>query len=180
MLLNKTKALAGVSILCALSVLSLLAGTFLAMNTLFFTALAAYLIGYSINQYSLKYGAMQWVVCTVLDFFLNPDKMNWILYVALGGYIVLCEFVFQKWNRIEKIRKKLRVQLFYNWIVFNVIYIPIIVWFRELLLGENPPEIVQGNSIVTLAILWGLGQIGWLVYDMAYRVFFRAIRERKL
>ncbi len=180
MLLNRNNALAGVSMLSALSVIVLLAGTYLFTNTLFLTALAAYLIGYSVNKYGLKYGGMQLLVCVILDAFLNPDKLNWILYLALGGYIFLCEWIFRKWNRIQEISKKMRMQLLYNWMVFNVMYIPGIVWFRDILLGENAGDFLPENKIFTLIILWVIGQIGWILYDKAYRVFFRTLREHKL
>lgn len=177
---NRTRALAGVAVLSAFSLILLLLGTFVSVNTLFFTALAAYLIGYSINKYGLGHGGMQLAVCTLLDLFLNPDKLHWVLYLCLGGYILLSEVVFCKWNHIGDLKKKMRVQLIYNWILFNIIYIPLILFFRELLFAGSLPGGVDGNSAVGLVIIWGAGQIGWIIYDKAYRVFFRTLRERKL
>lgn len=180
MLLNRTRALAETAMISALSVIFLLIGTFVSVNTVFFTALAAYLLGYSANKYDFRYSVIQFIACTLLDVLLNPDKLHWVLYLCLGGYILLSELVFQKWNRIEEIKKKMRMQLFYNWILFNVIYIPLIVFFENILIGGDLPEILQGNTILKWIVLWSVGQIGWFVYDKAYRVFFRTIRERKL
>lgn len=169
---NKTRALAETALIAALSVVFLLLGTFISVNTLVFTALAAYFIGYSVNKYGMKYGGIQWLVCVLLDFFLNPDKLNWLLYLSLGGYIFLSEFIFCKWNRIRDEKKKMRLQLIYNWILFNIIYIPLLLFFREALFAG---EVEGGTLIFVLA-----GQLGWLVYDKAYRVFFRVLRERNL
>lgn len=174
--LNKTRALAETALISALSAILLLMGTFISVNTLFFTALAAYFIGYSINKYRLKYGGIQYVVCVLLDFFLNPDKLHWILYLCLGGYIFLSECVFQKWNRVQGDKKKMRVQLICNWVLFNIIYIPLILFFKTLLLGEEAVSGALGSSV----LLWVLGQAGWFVYDRAYLVFCRTIRERRL
>lgn len=168
---NKTRALAETAVIAALSVVFLLLGTFISINTLVFTALAAYFIGYSVNKYDIKYGGIQLVVCVLLDFFLNPDKLNWVLYLCLGGYIFLSELIFRKWNRAKEEKKKMRLQLIYNWILFNIIYIPLLLFFREALFSG---EIKGGTLIFALA-----GQLGWLVYDKAYRVFFRMLRERK-
>lgn len=169
---NRTRALAETALMAALSVVLLLLGTFISVNTLFFTALAAYLIGYSIQKHGLKYGGIQFAACVLLDVFVNPDKFHWILYLCLGGYLLVSEWVFRKANRAQEGRKKLRRQLIYNWILFNIIYIPLVFFFRELLFAGEIP----GGTLV----LWLAGQIGWLVYDKAYRVFFQVLRERGL
>ncbi len=177
---NKTRAVAGAALMSAFSMLLLLAGTFVSVNTLFFTALAAYLLGFSVNKYGFRYSGIQFVTCLLLDVFLNPDKFNWILYACLGSYIFLSELIFQKLNHIGDLRKKLRVQLIYNWILFNIIYIPLILFFRELLIPGALPGGIQANSVSGGLILWLAGQIGWIVYDKAYRFFFRTLRERRL
>ena len=103
-----------------------------------------------------------------------------MLYLALGSYLIICEWIFRKWNRIVDIRKKMRRQLVYNCIVFNTMYIPVIVLFQEMLLGEKAKEVLPENAILCVVILWVLGQIGWLIYDKAYRVFFQTLQRRKL
>lgn len=169
---NKTRAMAQTAMMSALTMLLLLVGTFISVNTLFFTALASYLVGYSINKYGIRYGGMQLVVCALLDIFLNPNKLHWVLYLCFGSYIFLSELIFCKWNKIGIIEKKIKVQLIYNWILFNIIYIPLLVFGRQLLYA--------GEQIGGVWVLWVLGQAGWIIYDKAYRVFFRTIRERKL
>lgn len=180
MYVNKTKALAGVALLCGFSVLLQMLGTFISVNTLFFTALAAYLIGFSIHRYGLRYGGMQLSACTLLDVMLNPDKFHWILYGCLGIYIFFSEFIFCKGNRIQDIKKKMRVQLIYNWILFNIIYIPLVLFFQNLLFAGTLPGGISCRSLQGMAVLWLAGQAGWFLYDKAYRVFCRTLRERKI
>lgn len=170
--LNHTRAAAGTALIAALSTILLLMGTFIPVNTLFFTAMAAYLIGYTISKYGLKYGAAQMVICVLLDFFLNPDKLHWGLYLCLGGYIFLCELVFMKGNRVEEPKKKLRLQLACNWVLFQLIYVPLLLFFRSYFPAFDLPA---GTFL-----LWLAGQLGWIVYDKAYRVFIGMLRERKL
>lgn len=177
---NKTRAIAGTALMSAFSVILLMAGTFVSVNTLFFSALAAYLIGFSVNQYGFRYSGVQLAACTLLDVFLNPDKLNGILYLCLGLYIFLSELIFQKKNHIEDAGKKMRVQLIFNWILFNIIYIPLILFFQQLLFPGGLPGNIKGDSVTGRLVLWAAGQIGWIVYDKAYRVFFRTLRERKL
>lgn len=170
---KKTFAMAATAVAAALSVVLLLVGTFIAPNTLFFTALAAYLTGYSINKYGFKYGFAQLVVCVLLDIFLNPDKFNWILYLCMAGYIFLGELMFQKWNHVKDEKKKYRVQLICNWILFNMIYIPLLLLFRD--------QLLSGRGISAgIAVLWFAGQVGWIIFDKAYRVFFHTLMERRL
>lgn len=177
---NRTRAMAGAAMMSALSVILLLLGTFISVNTLFFTALAAYLIGFTVNKYGFRYGGIQFAACSLFDVFLNPDKFHWILYVCLGGYIFLSELIFQKMNHIKDLKKKMRVQLIYNWILFNIIYIPLLLFFQNLLFTGGIPGGISGDSVAGRLVLWLAGQIGWIVYDKAYRIFFRTLRERKL
>lgn len=178
--INRTRAMAEAALLSALSLILLIIGTRASINTIFLTALAAYFIGYTINKYAILYGGIQLAACTLLDLFLNPDKIHWILYLCLGGYIFLSELLFRKVNRVEDLKKKMRRQLLFNWILFNVIYTPIILLFQELLFSGSYPAWLGGESVFGVLVLWILGQIGWVVYDKAYRIFFRTLRERKL
>ncbi|MGN1206555.1 MAG: hypothetical protein ACI4SQ_06160 [Eubacterium sp.] len=172
---EQTKKIAGVAMLSALSVILLVAGSFVKGNTLFLTALAAYLVGYAIFRYGLSGGVMQCVLCTLLDAFFNPDKVNFLLYLGFSIYILLSEIIFQKCNKMKDLKKKMRRQLIYNWILFNIIYIPVVVLFENILIQET-----RLSGSVHKWILVIVGQIGWWIYDKAYREFFRFLRERKL
>ena len=172
---NKTKKIAILGVFAALSTVFTVLGTVISVNTVFFTALAAYLVGYAIFRYGLPAGLMQCVICTLLDAFLNPDKFNFFVYLGFGIYIIFSEFVFQKANKIKDPKKKMRRQLIYNWILFNIIYIPTVLFFENILIRE-----AAFTGSAQKWILLAVGQVGWWIYDKAYREFFRFLRERKL
>lgn len=69
----------------------------------------------------------------------------------------------------------MRRQLIYNWILFNIIYIPTVLFFENILIRE-----AAFNGSAQKWILLAIGQVGWWIYDKAYREFFRFLRERKL
>lgn len=170
--LKKTYAMAATALAAAFSVVLLLIGVYIPINTLFFTAMAAYMIGYSIQKCGLRYGGIHLAAGVLLDLFLIPDKFNWILFLCLGGYIFASEVIFQKGNKIKDPKKKLRVQLICNWILFNTIYIPLLMFGRELFL--------TGDISAGAPVIWLAGQAGWIVYDKGYRVFFQTILVRSM
>ncbi len=171
MLLKKTRVVAGTAMLSALGTVVLELGIWIPVNTLFFTALAAFLVGYGIAQYGMPAGAMQLVVCAVLDFFLNPDKLHFILFLFMGGYILVSELVFRRWNRAGG-TKRLRRQMFYNWLLFNLLYLPVVLFFRRLLWDGVIFGIWQDMLLWIVA-----GQLGWLIFDKAYREFFHFLKH---
>jgi hypothetical protein len=182
MYVNRTKALAETAMISALSVVVLILGTVLPGNTIFFTALAAYFMGVTVCKNGLSYAGMQFFVCCVCDAVFNPNKLNWLLYLCFGGYLYLCELFFAKKNHEENPQKKMRVQFVFNWFVFNVIYILLIVFGRQLLFvnAENPFEKIVPNRVLGMVVLWLAGQLGWLLYDKAYRAFFKWLQERRV
>lgn len=91
---NKTKKIAILGVFAALSTVFTVLGTVISVNTVFFTALAAYLLGIIVVRFGIKEGILFYFVCAVLDFFVNPNKMHAILYLALAAYILLSEGIF--------------------------------------------------------------------------------------
>ena len=91
---NKTKKIAILGVFAALSTVFTVLGTVISVNTVFFTALAAYLLGIIVVRFGIKEGILFYFVCAALDFFVNPNKMHVILYLALAAYILLSEGIF--------------------------------------------------------------------------------------
>ena len=83
---NKTKKIAILGVFAALSTVFTVLGTVISVNTVFFTALAAYLLGIIVVRFGIKEGILFYFVCAALDFFVNPNKMHVILYLALAAY----------------------------------------------------------------------------------------------
>ena len=157
---NKTKKIAILGVFAALSTVFTVLGTVISVNTVFFTALAAYLLGIIVVRFGIKEG----------NFFVNPNKMHVILYLALAAYILLSEGIFllmQKKNPKEWVHCVIRLM------IFLLIYVPMIFFFPKLLFGDAMQKMTAFYPLLIPA-----GVIGWLVYDVAYRVFKRIFYER--
>ena len=112
---NKTKKIAILGVFATLSTVFTVLGTVISVNTVFFTALAAYLLGIIVVRFGIKEGILFYFVCARLDFFVNPDKMHVILYLALAAYILLSEGIFllmQKKNPKEWVHCVIRLVIF--------------------------------------------------------------------
>ena len=167
---NKTKKIAILGVFAALSTVFTVLGTVISVNTVFFTALAAYLLGIIVVRFGIKEGILFYFVCAALDFFVNPNKMHVILYLALAAYILLSEGIFllmQKKNLKEWAHCVIRL------VIFLLIYVPMIFFFPKLLFGDAMQKMATFYPLLIPA-----GVIGWLVYDVAYRVFKRIFYER--
>ena len=70
---NKTKKIARLGVFAALSTVFTVLGTVISVNTVFFTALAAYLLGIIVVRFGIKEGILFYFVCAALDFFVNLD-----------------------------------------------------------------------------------------------------------
>ena len=167
---NKTKKIAILGVFAALSTVFTVLGTVISVNTVFFTALAAYLLGIIVVRFGIKEVILFYFVCAALDFFVNPNKMHVILYLALAAYILLSEGIFllmQKKNPKEWVHCVIRLM------IFLLIYVPMIFFFPKLLFGDAMQKMTAFYPLLIPA-----GVIGWLVYDVAYRVFKRIFYER--
>ena len=72
MLLGKTKNIAMLGIMAALSTVLAVLGTVISINTVFFTAVAAFFVGIAVVKYGSASGILFFFVCSMLDFFVNP------------------------------------------------------------------------------------------------------------
>ena len=80
---NKSKKIAILGVFAALSTVFTVLGTVISVNTVFFTALAAYLLGIIVVRFGIKEGFFFYFVCVALYFPVIP-----ILYLALAAYIL--------------------------------------------------------------------------------------------
>lgn len=169
---NRTKQIAVMAVLAAFSTVMTVLGTIISINTIFFTALAAFLAGIVLTRYGKGSGVLFFAVCAVLDFLVNPDKIHVLLYIALAGYIVISEFVYCL-IRMEDGKKKENVHLVVRLVLFCLLYIPI-AWFLPQLLVDQ--QILRMAWLLPALLVGGL--IGWLIFDKAYCVFKRLFMQR--
>lgn len=161
---NKTITIALLGVMAALSTVLTVLGTVISVNTVFFTALAAFLVGIVKNQYGTGYGILFYVVCGTLDFLCNPNPLHVFLYLVLAGYILLSEITYTllrcQVDRKERVHRVVRI------LIFSCCYLPLVFYVPQLVLSE---KIVKMQGFWIIAI--GVGAVAWLIYDMAYGVF---------
>lgn len=169
---NRTKQLAVMAVMAAFSTVLTVLGTVISINTVFFTALAAYLAGIMLMRYGKAPGILFYVVCAMLDFFVNPDKLHVLLYLVLAGYIVFSEFIYCLLS-ISDNKKKGRIHLLLRIIIFVVLYVPLVWFLPQYFVNE---KMLQHTWI--FPVLLALGVVGWLLFDKAYCVFKRLFMQR--
>jgi len=164
MLLN-AKKLSFLGLLLACAVLLVILGGVLEFNTLFLLAAASFCTGIAIRESGLRFGSGFYIASILLSFLLAPNKLYCITFGAMGFYIVIIEYFyhklsFVKWN--TGTRKK--VYLVIKLVVFNIMYIPILILLPKL--------IYQGtiNSGLIAAFILG-GQAALFIFDKAYTYF---------
>lgn len=161
----KSKKIAFLGLLTAVSVILIVLSGVLEFSTLFFLALASFCVGIAICEAGLALGAGLFAASLILGLLLAPNKMYCITYSALSIYIIAIEAAIHQvekkvtdWNK----RKKIIIPLKY--IFFNVIYLPILFFLPKL--------IYQGtfSPVVYLIAIAG-GQVIFYIFDRVYFAF---------
>ena len=162
MLLNKTKKVVMLGVLAALSTVLSVLGTVISVNTLFFTAAAAFLVGIVVILYGMGYGGLYFISCVCLDFLLNPNKLHGFLYLALAGYIFLSE---GSYRALKERKKKDGIHKVLRGAIFVCCYVPMVLFVPQLLVSAT---LYQKTWF--LPIMFVIGVVAWLIYDLAYMV----------
>lgn len=158
------KKLATAGLLVAFTVIMMILSSVIETNSLFLMAAASFCVGIAIREWGLKFGFGFWVASILLNVFIAPNKMYCITYGGMGLYLFLSELLWEKLARSSKIQKRTLILWIGKYLVFNLIYIPILLFFPSLILEE---KLVGYLSV----ILFVAGQIAIFLYDMAYRYF---------
>ena len=171
MLLN-AKKLSFLSLLLALAVILVILSGILEFNTLFLLALASFGAGIAIRECGLRIGFGFYIASILLSFFLAPNKFYCITFAAMGFYLVVAEFTFNKlihvnWNMTKRSVFLWSIKFF----TFNLMYIPILLFLPKLFYqGENKKEL--------LALFLLGGQAVFVIYDKAYDYFQKYVWSR--
>lgn len=159
------KKIAVSGLMLALTVLCILAGSFLEANTLFLLAAASYLVGIILREFGAYTATAFYLAGVLLGFIVSPQKLYVLTYAGMGVYILVSEIVWEQMGKkvTEETEQKYR-RLFWlaKYVMFNVLYIPAVLLMQEFLFGRN-------LSVGILAAVILLGQPGLFVYDCAYR-----------
>ncbi|OUP50083.1 hypothetical protein [Lachnoclostridium sp. An181] len=167
----KAKTMAFGGILLALSVICMALGSVIETSTLFLLAAASYFVGIVIREFGMKAGAAFYLADVLLGFLLAPNKFYVLSFAAMGLYILFAEGIWRLAGKREKMQKKSLIWIL-KYILFNVMYIPVLFAFQELLFGGRT---FSGGF---LALVFVAGQIGLFVYDRAYVYMQREIWSR--
>ena len=101
------------------------------------------------------------LAAVLLGFFVAPNKFYVLTFAAMGFYILGIEAVWRWLAKRHEMNKRHLVFWIAKYVVFNIVYIPIVILFRDMLFA-------QAVSDTMLLIVIAGGQIGLFVYDRAY------------
>lgn len=160
---NKAGKTAVLGVLAALSLVFMILGTVISVNTIFFTSAAAFLAGIAVTLYGSGSGFLFYAVCGALDFLLNPNKLHVILYLVLAGYILICEIVWAGMKKMQDGRKKEWIHRVIRFGLFAALYIPVVCYAPELFLSV---KWMDKPWFLRAAIPFGI--VAWAVFDLAY------------
>lgn len=144
-------------------ILIILSGVF-EFNTLFLLAAASFSVGIAFREYGVSLGVGFYIASIILGLILAPNKFYMVTYAAMGLYIVCRELAWTLLDKAKNKRKPIIVYGLLKYIIFNMIYIPIIIFM--------PKFIYHGtiNTGLTIVFIMG-GQVGLFVFDKVYDYF---------
>lgn len=165
----KAKKMALGGLLLALTVVCMSLGSVIETGTLFLLAAASFFVGIVFREFGGKMGAAFYLAGVLLGAILAPNKFYVMTYAAMAAYILAVEIVWELlggWD--ADVKKRKRVFFAAKYAVFNLIYLPAVLFFQELLFGRNLP-------VWMLAAALAAGQAGLFFYDRAYDYVQREI-----
>lgn len=155
----KKMAISG--ILLAFTVICMFLGGVIETNTLFLLAAASFFVGIIQNEFGMKFGWAFWIAAIALGFILVPNKFYVLSYGGMGLYILLIEMAWKMLGNHPEIGKREKLFWLTKYIIFNLMYVPAVLLFQELLFAK-------ALSGILLAGVLAAGQIGLFIYDRAY------------
>jgi len=162
------KRMAYLGLLLSCTVLLVIFSGILEFNTLFLLAGASFCVGIAIRESGLRLGFGFFIASILLSFMLAPNKIYCITFAAMGLYLVISEFAWEKLASAKWSTNRNGILWIIKYVIFNIMYIPIIIFLPKLIYQG---ELNRGF----LAVLLIGGQIGLLIYDKAYSYFQKAI-----
>ncbi len=164
----KAKKMAFSGMLLALTIVCMLLGSIIETSTLFLLAAASYFVGIVLREFGEKTGIAFYLAGVLLGLIAAPNKFYVVSYAAMGFYILAIELVWPHLGRLPENVKRRGIFWTIKYIVFNVIYIPAVLFFQELLFAHK----------LSTGIMIGLlmaGQAGLFIYDRAYEYVQREL-----
>lgn len=164
----KAKKMAFGGILLALTIVCMLLGSVIETSTLFLLAAASFFVGIVLREFGEKMGVAFYIAGVLLGLMVAPNKFYVLSYAAMGIYILIIELAWPRFGKLSGTINRKRWFWILKYIIFNVIYIPAVFFFQQLLFTRT---LSTGMLIVVLL----LGQLGLFIYDRAYEFFQRDV-----
>ena len=183
----KAKKLAFSGIALALCIIFMVLGSVIESNTLALLALASFSVGIITCEFGVRYGVAYLAAAIILGFLIAPNKFYCRTFAAMGLYILLDEVLWMILNRVKMKQQKINFQTsdlhqkadkwsvlmwIAKWLIFNAMYVPIILIFPAFLFTGKLAQYHTAKGIMLVLLL---GQIVWLIYDRVYDYFQRVI-----
>ena len=159
-----TKKVAMSGLLAAVTVALMILSSVVESSSLFFIAAASFCVGIVLRECGQIFGVGFWIACIVLNLLLAPNKFYVITFAAMGLYILLTEWLFEKIANAKEMKSRKFKFFVGKYVVFNLIYIPFILFAPKILVAKQ----VKG---MLLLVVLAFGQVALFVYDFAYRYF---------
>lgn len=165
------KKMAVLGLLLAFAVILNLLAAMIEPSTLFLLAAAAMCTGIAVREYGLRMGFAFLAAGILLALILSPQKLYCLTYGAMSIYIYIRELIWERLAQAENIKHRGIWLWASKYIVFNVMFIPILIFFPKLIYSGD-----LTLPLYLLAIL--LGQAALWIYDKAYDYFQNFIWNR--
>ena len=157
----KARTLAFGGLLLALSVVFMALGSIIETSTLFLLAAASFFVGIVVREFGLRAGAAFYIAAVLLGFITAPNKFYVLTFAAMGFYIWGIEAVWRWLEKRPQYRNRRMVFWISKYVIFNIVYIPIVIAFREMLFAR-----AVSDTMMIIVVLGG--QIALFIYDRAY------------
>lgn len=157
----KAKKMAFGGLLLALTIVCMVLGSVIESNTLFLLAAASFFVGIIIRETGMRTGGAFYMAAVLLGFMIAPNKLYVISFAAMGFYILVTELTYIQLGKTSgKLNRKVLFWII-KYVIFNLMYIPVLLSFQQLLFGRNLPPAWFIGAIAA-------GQVGLWIYDRAY------------
>ena len=161
-------------LMLALTEVCITLGSIMETNTLFLLAAASFFVGIVIREAGLPSGGAFLLAGVLLGLLVSPNKLYVLSYAAMGCYILAAEAVWKFLGKVPgssgegaeaSFEKTVRRRRIWFWaakyLVFNLMYLPMLLVFQKLLFGRELPALMLVGAVIA-------GQIGIFLYDRAY------------
>ena len=158
------KKIAFAGVLAAFAVILLVLSAVIETSSLFFIGAAAFCVGIVLREWGVKAGMMFLAASFLVGLMVAPNRLYCITFLAMGVYLVLGEFLWEKVAESPKIQKKGIAVWIGKYVIFNAMLIPALLVFPTIILTEKAVEKVFWFVLIG-------AQAGLFVFEKAYMYF---------